>query len=142
YVSGAGVNRESSGLNDVKDAEEVIEECHCGRSQRDPDAQGIPVMRFHDPMLGCQRKLEEAFTVLRTLRNLRRAGIKDALHQMQHIGDTKAGTLVGIDNFGNKFFENMEEELPLRTRWVDYKQYEWDPYVPLSSPSPQSPFPA
>lgn len=31
------------------------------RSQRDPDAQGIPVMRFHDPMLGCQRKLEEAF---------------------------------------------------------------------------------
>ena len=23
----------------------------------------------------------------------------------------------------------MEEELPLRTRWVDYKQYEWDPYV-------------
>ncbi|KFX97529.1 hypothetical protein V495_07354 [Pseudogymnoascus sp. VKM F-4514 (FW-929)] len=66
-------------------------------------------------------------TVLRTLRNLRRAGIKDALHQMQHIGDTKAGTLIGIDNFGNKYFENMEEELPLRTRWVDYKQYEWDP---------------
>lgn len=31
------------------------------RSQRDPDAQGIPVMRFHDPMLGCQRKLDEAF---------------------------------------------------------------------------------
>lgn len=31
------------------------------RSQRDPDAQGIPVMRFHDPMLGCQRKLEGAF---------------------------------------------------------------------------------
>jgi NADH:ubiquinone oxidoreductase subunit len=45
----------------------------------------------------------------------------------QHIGDTKAGTLIGIDNFGNKFFENQEEELPLRTRWVDYKQYEWDP---------------
>ncbi|KFY18484.1 hypothetical protein V493_08589 [Pseudogymnoascus sp. VKM F-4281 (FW-2241)] len=65
-------------------------------------------------------------TVLRTLRNLRRSGIKDALHQMQHIGDTKAGTLIGIDNFGNKYFENMEEELPLRTRWVDYKQYETD----------------
>lgn len=27
-------------------------------------------------------------------------------------GDTKAGTLVGIDRYGNKFFENMEEELP------------------------------
>ncbi|OBT49909.1 hypothetical protein VE04_09759 [Pseudogymnoascus sp. 24MN13] len=31
------------------------------RSQRDPDALGVRVMRFHDPMLGCQRKLDEAF---------------------------------------------------------------------------------
>lgn len=23
----------------------------------------------------------------------------------------------------------MEEELPLRTRWIDFKEYEWDPYV-------------
>ena len=28
------------------------------------------------------------------------------------IGDTKAGTLVGVDRFGNKYYENMEEELP------------------------------
>lgn len=27
-------------------------------------------------------------------------------------GDTKAGTLIGVDRFGNKFYENMEEELP------------------------------
>lgn len=27
-------------------------------------------------------------------------------------GDTKRGTLIGIDRFGNKYFENMEEELP------------------------------
>lgn len=27
-------------------------------------------------------------------------------------GDTKAGTLIGTDRFGNKFYENMEEELP------------------------------
>lgn len=31
------------------------------RYQRDPDVQGIPVMRYHDAMLGCQRKLDEAF---------------------------------------------------------------------------------
>lgn len=37
--------------------------------------------------------------------------------------------MIGIDRFGNKYFENMEEELPLRTRWVDFKEYEWDPYV-------------
>jgi hypothetical protein len=28
------------------------------------------------------------------------------------IGDTKRGTLIGMDNYGNKFFENLEEELP------------------------------
>ena len=27
-------------------------------------------------------------------------------------GDTKAGTLIGTDKFGNKFYENLEEELP------------------------------
>lgn len=51
-------------------------------------------------------------TILRTLRNLRRIGIKDYGHQMQYIGDTKAGTLIGVDRYGNKFFENIEEELP------------------------------
>lgn len=65
-------------------------------------------------------------------------------------GDTKAGTLIGVDRFGNKYFENMAEELPcefrgifhsllnssivdgfvfllVRTRWVDYKEPEYDP---------------
>lgn len=46
---------------------------------------------------------------------------------MQYIGDTKAGTFIGTDRYGNKYFENMAEELPLRTRWVDYKQAEYDP---------------
>lgn len=34
-------------------------------------------------------------------------------------GDTKRGTLIGIDRFGNKYFENMEEELPrmLKRNW-------------------------
>ena len=41
-------------------------------------------------------------------------------------GDTKAGTLIGMDRYGNKYFENLEEELPLRTRWVDYKDKELD----------------
>ncbi|KAL9624619.1 MAG: hypothetical protein Q9160_001284 [Pyrenula sp. 1 TL-2023] len=51
--------------------------------------------------------------------------------------DTKAGTLIGTDRFGNKYFENLEEELPpphpltppyaVRTRWIDYKNKEFDP---------------
>ncbi len=56
----------------------------------------------------------------RTLRNLWRVGFKEYGHQMQNMGDTKAGRLVGTDAFGNKYYENAEE-LPLRDRWVDYK---------------------
>jgi hypothetical protein len=28
------------------------------------------------------------------------------------IGDTKAGTLIAKDRFGNKYFENLQDELP------------------------------
>ncbi|KAF2457221.1 NADH ubiquinone oxidoreductase subunit NDUFA12-domain-containing protein [Lineolata rhizophorae] len=65
-------------------------------------------------------------TLPRTLRNLRRIGLKEYAHQMMYIGDTKAGTLIGTDRFGNKYYENIEEELPLRTRWVDYVNKEFD----------------
>ncbi|KAK5094876.1 hypothetical protein LTR70_003810 [Exophiala xenobiotica] len=65
-------------------------------------------------------------TILRTLRNLRKIGFKEYGHQMQYMGDTKAGVLVGKDRYGNKFFENLEQDLPLRTRWVDYKDKELD----------------
>lgn len=27
-------------------------------------------------------------------------------------GDTKAGTFIGADRYGNKYYENFEEELP------------------------------
>lgn len=37
---------------------------------------------------------------------------------MHYIGDTKAGTLVGTDRMGNKYFENITEDLPLRVRLV------------------------
>ncbi|KAF2205147.1 NDUFA12-domain-containing protein [Delitschia confertaspora ATCC 74209] len=66
-------------------------------------------------------------TLLRTFRNLRRIGLKEYGHQLQNIGDTKYGALIGQDRYGNKYYENLEEELPLRTRWVDYKDKEYDP---------------
>ena len=31
---------------------------------------------------------------------------------MSPSGDTKAGTLIGRDGYGNKYYENLEEELP------------------------------
>jgi predicted Fe-S protein YdhL (DUF1289 family) len=30
--------------------------------QRDPDVRGVPVMKYHDQLLGCQRKVEECFS--------------------------------------------------------------------------------
>ncbi|KND86688.1 putative NADH dehydrogenase [ubiquinone] 1 alpha subcomplex subunit 12 [Tolypocladium ophioglossoides CBS 100239] len=51
-------------------------------------------------------------TVGRTLSNLRKVGIKH-------------GRLIGQDRAGNKFFENGEE-LPLRTRWVEYAKHDYD----------------
>ncbi|TQS39168.1 hypothetical protein Golomagni_00312 [Golovinomyces magnicellulatus] len=80
-------------------------------------------------------------TLLRTLINLWKIGLRDAAHQMhvssktlndvtlcliKYAGDTKAGTMIGVDRYGNKYYENLQE-LPLRTRWVDYKDYELDP---------------
>ena len=51
-------------------------------------------------------------TLTRTFRNLWRVGLRDAAHQMQYIGDTKAGTFIGADRYGNRYYENLEEELP------------------------------
>ena len=51
-------------------------------------------------------------TIMRTLRNLRKIGIRDYLHQMQYIGDTKAGTYIASDRAGNKYYENQADELP------------------------------
>ncbi|KAK3325968.1 NADH ubiquinone oxidoreductase subunit NDUFA12-domain-containing protein [Apodospora peruviana] len=64
--------------------------------------------------------------ITRTLGNIRKIGIKEYWHQLQYIGDTKAGVLMGTDKFGNKYYEN-NDELPLRTRWVDYAKHDFDP---------------
>ena len=55
-------------------------------------------------------------TILRTFRNLRKIGIKEYAHQMQYMGDTKAGTYVASDRYGNKYYENLVEELPRKYR--------------------------
>jgi len=47
---------------------------------------------------------------------------------MQYIGDAKSGRYVGIDQFGNRYFENYnpDEEVPGRHRWVDYAQHRFN----------------
>ena len=54
-------------------------------------------------------------TIMRTLRNLRKIGIKEYAHQMQYMGDTKAGTYIASDRYGNKYYENLDDELPRMT---------------------------
>ncbi|KAI9723898.1 MAG: hypothetical protein M1828_004017 [Chrysothrix sp. TS-e1954] len=66
-------------------------------------------------------------TIPRTLKGLWRLGFKEYGHQMQYMGDTKVGTFIAKDKYGNKYFENLQDQLPLRTRWVDYVDKEFDP---------------
>ncbi|ORX38572.1 NADH ubiquinone oxidoreductase subunit NDUFA12-domain-containing protein [Kockovaella imperatae] len=63
-------------------------------------------------------------SLIRTLRNFRRAGVREWWKQMWSIGDAKYGRLVGSDQFGNRFYENLDasQEIPGRHRWVDFKQ--------------------
>jgi NADH dehydrogenase (ubiquinone) 1 alpha subcomplex subunit 12 len=73
-----------------------------------------------------------------------RTGLRDYIHQLKYIGDTKAGEYKGADEcvslryymrlstavilnrrpnrLGNKYYENLNpfEENPGRHRWVDY----------------------
>ncbi|CAG8436892.1 7621_t:CDS:2 [Ambispora gerdemannii] len=57
--------------------------------------------------------------ITRIIKNFFKVGPVSYWRQLQHIGDTKAGTLVGVDQFGNKYYEN-KEEIYGRDRWVEY----------------------
>ncbi|CAG8467378.1 6045_t:CDS:2 [Ambispora leptoticha] len=57
--------------------------------------------------------------ITRIIKNFFKVGPVSYWRQLQHIGDTKAGTLVGVDRFGNKYYEN-KEEIYGRDRWVEY----------------------
>jgi hypothetical protein len=42
------------------------------------------------------------------------SGIDEGWKLTAVAGDTKAGTLIAKDKFGNKYYENLEEELPCK----------------------------
>ncbi|ODV92309.1 hypothetical protein CANCADRAFT_84820 [Tortispora caseinolytica NRRL Y-17796] len=67
-------------------------------------------------------------SLIRQVKNLFRIGPVRAFKEVVQLGDIKYGRLVGTDSYGNKYYENAEEdEIHLRTRWVIYKQYYPDP---------------
>ncbi|KAF8639689.1 hypothetical protein AX17_000953 [Amanita inopinata Kibby_2008] len=67
-------------------------------------------------------------SLLRTIRSMRRVGLREWWRQMQYIGDAKSGKYIGADQFGNRYYENMnpEEEVPGRHRWVDFSQHDYN----------------
>ncbi len=75
-------------------------------------------------------------TILRTLRNLRKIGIKEYAHQLQNIGDTKAGTYIASDRYGNKYYENLEQELPCSFPPSPYPDQPHPPPPPKIHPNP------
>ncbi|KAL1921445.1 uncharacterized protein VTP21DRAFT_11161 [Calcarisporiella thermophila] len=64
--------------------------------------------------------------ITRTIRNFLKIGPKEYIHQLNTIGDTKAGILVGVDKYGNKYYEDKSETIYGRDRWVDFNQYYYD----------------
>ncbi|EGX43206.1 hypothetical protein TWF173_008809 [Orbilia oligospora] len=73
-----------------------------------------------------QRRPATMSWVTRTIRNVWKLGIRDSVYQLATLGDTKVGILVGTDSYGNKYYQNYDEELPLRNRWVIYKNFYGD----------------
>ncbi|KAF4619619.1 hypothetical protein D9613_005431 [Agrocybe pediades] len=67
-------------------------------------------------------------SLMRTIRSVRRVGLREWWRQMQYIGDAKSGTYIGKDQFGNRYYENRnaEEEIPGRHRWVDFAQHDYN----------------
>lgn len=51
-----------------------------------------------------------------------------ALHAQQRTGEPHTDCPVGTDQFGNRYFENLDatEEVPGRHRWVDYAQHDYN----------------
>ena len=61
------------------------------------------------------------------IKNIYSSGLKEPHGKIHHHNDTKRGWLVGIDDFGNKYYEtDAPEEIHLRTRWVEYSQWNQD----------------
>ncbi|KAG9292430.1 hypothetical protein G9A89_015300 [Geosiphon pyriformis] len=65
-------------------------------------------------------------SLLRYIKNIVKVGPTNYWKQLNHIGDVKAGSLIGVDQFGNKYFENKEETYG-RDRWVEYNHPSDDP---------------
>jgi NADH:ubiquinone oxidoreductase subunit len=67
------------------------------------------------------------------VRYVQRVGVRNALRTLVMTKDFKEGSLVGRDQFGNKYFESRAEQSG-RTRWVKYANTNACEYDPSQVP--------
>eukprot|EP00744_Colponema_vietnamica_P000433 GILI01000776.1.p2 GENE.GILI01000776.1~~GILI01000776.1.p2 ORF type:complete len:150 (+),score=56.26 GILI01000776.1:102-551(+) len=61
------------------------------------------------------------------LAELQRLGLRGSLRKIMDMNTVRCGTLVGVDELGNKYFERMDElSQPFRYRWVEYNTRKFD----------------
>lgn len=60
-------------------------------------------------------------SLARTISLIRQGGLSRYWRNLQSLGDAKAGTFVGADQLGNRYYEDLNE-VPGRHRWVEYAE--------------------
>ncbi|EGC33359.1 hypothetical protein DICPUDRAFT_98581 [Dictyostelium purpureum] len=85
--------------------------------------------------------------IIRYCKGILQRGVLESCKTLYYTGELKYGTLVGVDKFGNKYYENKEEIFG-RHRWVEYGDYknpdpttippEWHSYIHFISDRPGS----
>lgn len=63
--------------------------------------------------------------VTRTIRNFFALGPKEYIRQLIYICDPKPGQLRGVDEHGNRYFEDPSESF-YRNRWVDFASHDFN----------------
>lgn len=67
-------------------------------------------------------KVENTFKIVK-----HNGGLFNSLKRVYLMDDLKIGTLVGTDEFGNKYYENPNYFVP-RNRWVEFNEKRWLDY--------------
>ncbi len=86
------------GRDVVKISEDILDTVK--HYQRDPDTHGMPAMRYHDAVLGCQRKLEDAFNNV----------MQRMAKQQQQLEDSnRMKSLDGTGDYDRDHFDNKDQ---------------------------------
>ncbi|VDN59423.1 unnamed protein product [Dracunculus medinensis] len=69
--------------------------------------------------------LDKIFRFMKIIKEL--GGIRATLKKRYLMDETRSGTFVGEDKFGNRYYEDKSYNVP-RSRWVEYPEYRWLEY--------------